>query len=215
LHIKKRFLVEAFWPRFLPIQETIQKILKSGIIGKTTMLCAHIGGAIDHQDRITNPSLAGGALLDIGLYPISFALLCFGNNVSDVSGIADISKTGVDIQDNITLRWEDGKMAALSCSCRAHTDKTGTIWGTQGYVIVDNINNPKTVTIYNSNHEIVTTHYAPEQISGYEYEIMAAMQSIKEGKLECEQMPHKETIHVLEIADKLRSSWGVCYPFDN
>ncbi len=209
---KKVFITEAIWTRFMPSREMIHDLLESGIIGKPMTLTANLGYIIAHKERIAEPALAGGALLDIGLYPLNFALMVFGNDFDKITSTAILSDKGVDMQNSITLSYRTGEIAVLNSTALALSDRQGIISGDKGYMIVENINNCEKIRIFNTERQEIKCVEVPQQITGYEYEVEAAMRAIKEGKLECEEMPHEETIRVMEIMDELRKEWGVIYP---
>ena len=79
---------------------------------------------------------------------------------------------------------------------------------------MDNVNNPQQVAIYNPDHQLVKMYDCPPQISGYEYEVQACLNALRKGTIECAEMPHKETLAVMRLLDKLRKEWGVAYPAD-
>lgn len=209
---KKVFITEAIWTRFMPSREMIHDLLESGIIGKPMTLTANLGYIIAHKERIAEPALAGGALLDIGLYPLNFALMVLGNDFDKITSTAILSDKGVDMQNSITLSYRTGEIAVLNSTALALSDRQGIISGDKGYMIVENINNCEKIRIFNTERQEIKCVEVPQQITGYEYEVEAAMRAIKEGKLECEEMPHEETIRVMEIMDELRKEWGVIYP---
>lgn len=105
-------------------------------------------------------------------------------------------------------------MAILNSSLRVLSDRMGVIYGTKGYLVVENVNNFETIRVYNASRELVETHIRPEQISGYEYQIEASGEAIRNGWTECPQMPHKATLDVMRVMDELRRQWGIRYPFE-
>ncbi len=209
---KKLLLAEAIWTRYMPSRQYINEVIASGIIGTPHTLTANLGYVIADKPRIIEPSLAGGALLDLGVYPINFALMAFGDDIESITSTALLSNTGVDLQNSITLKYKDGKMAILNSTTLALTNREGVISGDKGYMVVENINNCERIRVFSNERKEIKSLMMPEQISGYEYEVTACMKAIQEGKLECEEMPHVETLRVLEIMDQLRKEWGVSYP---
>lgn len=209
------FITEAIWTRFMPSRTMINELLASGIIGKPVTLTANLGYVIAHKERIAEPALAGGALLDIGLYPINFAMMVFGDNIEKITSTAILSDKGVDLQNSMTLSYKTGEMAVLNSTALALTDRQGIISGDKGYMVIENINNCERIRVYNTNREEIKCLEVPEQITGYEYEVTASIRAIKEGRLECEEMPHAETIRIMEMMDELRKEWGVYFPGEN
>lgn len=157
------------------------------------------------------PELAGGALLDVGVYPINFASMVLGENLKAVQSSA-IFEGGVDILETIIMNFEGNKMATLQSGVREISDRMGSIFGTKGYIQVQNINNPEKITVFNQNHEETASYFPPKQITGYEYEVRACKKALEEGKIECPEMPHAETVRIMEIMDGLRKSWGYEIP---
>lgn len=209
---KKLLLTEAIWTRYMPLRKTLDEVLASGIIGVPHMLTANLGYVINHIPRLVDPALAGGALLDVGVYPINFALMAFGSDIERIESTAILTDRGVDAQNSITFVYKDGKMAVLNSTMMAQTDRLGIISGSKGFLIAENINNCERIRVLDLNRKEVACYEAPKQISGYEYQVSSCINAIKQGKLECEEMPHRETLRVMEIMDSLRKSWGVIYP---
>ena len=211
---EKVFITEAMWVRYLPMLQTIRAELADGAIGTPTMLTANLGYLISEVPRLQRPDLAGGALLDVGVYPINFARMIFGDRIVEISSACTYTDSGVDEQDSITLIYEDGRVAQLAASMLGLSDRRGTIYGTKGFMVIENINNFESLTVYDTGYRPVKKIERPEQISGYEYEVEACICALSEGKLECEEMPHSETIRVMELMDALREEWGVKFPFE-
>ena len=211
---KGLLLTEAIWTRYMPMRMTINKVIRSGIIGNPTSLSANLGYPLEHIKRMTRPELAGGALLDLGVYVLNFASMVFGDEIKGI--VADCIKydSGVDAQETIMLSYADGKMATLYATMLAQTDRRGLINGTGGYIEIENINNYESLRVYNLDRRVIAEYAAPVQITGYEYEIQSAMQAIAEGRVECPEMPHYETIRMMQLMDSLREAWGIRFPFE-
>ncbi len=209
---KKLLLTEAIWTRYMPLRKTLDEIIASGIIGNPSILTANLGYVINHIPRLIEPSLAGGALLDVGVYTLNFALMAFGNDIERITSTAVLTDKGVDAQNSITLVYKDGKMAVLHSTMMSQTDRQGIICGSKGYIVAENINNCERIKVYDLSRKEIACYEAPKQITGYEYEVSACIRAIGEGKLECEEMPHSETIRVMQLMDSLRKEWGVIYP---
>ena len=209
---KGLLLAEAIWTRYMPSRKMIDDILASGVLGKVTSLTANLGYILPHVERMQNPELAGGALLDLGVYPINFALMAFQGEVEKIDATAIMSPKGVDWMNSITLSFADGKMAVLHSDMLAQTDRQGVISGDQGYLEVQNINNCEEIRVYDLNRKMTARYQAPEQINGYEYEVMSCKKAIEEGKYECPEMPHSETLRVMKILDHIRRQWGMVFP---
>lgn len=213
---KKRnvLVAEAMWTRYMPSKVLIRKIVEDGMIGDLSSLEANLGYPVSHLERMQQPELAGGALLDLGVYPINFAFAVFGSNYQSVTSTAVLNEYGVDRKNSITLLYPDGKMAVLHSNYEVRTNRLGAVYGSKGYLEIQNINNCEEVRVFDSNGQCIERMPILGQISGYEYEVAAAFRAIEEGKTECEEMPHAETLRVMKLMDELRKSWGVSYPCD-
>lgn len=209
---KGLLLTEAIWTRYMPMRKKLDEILASGVIGKPSSLYATLSYPIMDKERIHEPSLAGGALLDIGVYPINFASMVFGDDVKEVKASAVLTDKGVDGIIQINLIYRDGRMAVLHADANSASNREGAIYGEKGYIMVQNINNCEGIRVYNKNHELIAEYETPKQISGYEYEVEACMEAMEKGALECPQMPHSETILIMELMDSIRKQVGVIYP---
>lgn len=211
---KNVFAAEAMWVRYMPMLTTIQGILNSGIIGDPTMLTANLGYMISDKKRLTDPELGGGALLDLGVYVLNFAAMMFGKEIERMDSSCVLTSTGVDASESITITYKDGRMAVLNCTMNGLSDRRGVVYGPKGYIVIDNINNFASVTVYDANDKAVKSLKAPKQITGYEYEVSSCMEAIEKGEKECWEMPHAETLRIMKQMDELRAQWGVVFPFE-
>lgn len=207
------FVSEAIWTRFMPMRYSLDSLIAGGVIGSITSLTANLGYSLAHVERLVKPELAGGALLDLGVYTINFALMTFGSNIKDIRSACVKNEYGVDSYNSIIMTFEDGKTAVLHSNMLANTDRRGIIYGNKGRIEFDNINNCEGISVI-LNDGPVSRYETPGQITGYEYEVTASLKAISQGKTECAEMPHSETIRVMEIMDGLRSEWGIKYPFE-
>ena len=206
------FIAEAIWTRYMPAKDMIQEILESGIIGKVSTLTANLSYPISHKERIMQPELAGGALLDVGVYGLNFALMHFGTGIERVESSVMMTKTGVDGMESITLFYKDGRMAVLTHGIYGRSDRRGIFYGERGYIVVENINNPQSISVYDTEDRLIQHTVVPEQISGFEYEVRECMESIRAGEKESHSMPLDDSITVMELMDELRKQWGLIYP---
>ncbi|MCH5250200.1 MAG: Gfo/Idh/MocA family oxidoreductase [Lachnospiraceae bacterium] len=209
---KDVLVTEAIWTRYMPSRKIINDLLAEGIIGEIKTLTANLDYAISNKERIIRPELAGGALLDVGIYTLNFALMHFGNNIVDKHSVVHMTNTGVDGQNVMVLSYEDGSMANLTSGIYGLSDRQGVFYGSKGWMVVDNINNPLRADVYDSNSNLLKTVTMPEQINGYEYEVLETIDCIKKGLRECPSMKHEDTLEVMSIMDEFRSEWGVLYP---
>ena len=210
-------LAEAIWTRYMPSRKMIDKIVSSGEIGEVTTVAANLGYRVDGNARMTDPALAGGALLDLTVYPLNFASMVLGNKIRRIAASMVPAATGVDGQDNVMIEYESGQMASLFSTMYAMTDREGQILGTKGFVTVENINNPQVIRVYASDgltRELTREIAVPEQITGYEYELLSCKRAIEAGALECPEMPHAETLELMHQMDEIRRQFGVVFPFE-
>lgn len=208
------FLTEAIWTRYMPSRRMIDDLIGEGSLGEVVSLTANLGYPLTHVERIMEPALAGGALLDIGIYPLNFASMVLGDEVEDVTSACVKTSTGVDAQSSIVLRYRDGKMATLHTTVLAATEQYGIIYGTKGYLIAHNINNIDRISLFGPDRSLRREITVPKQITGYEYEVEACRRALETGALECPEMPHAQTLRMMEQMDALRRDWGVRYPFE-
>lgn len=211
---KNVLITEAIWTRYMPSRKIIDDTIASGIIGTPRMIVADLSYNIEDKGRMTDPNLAGGSLLDIGIYPINFTSMVFGDDIKDISGTCTYTSTGVDCQDSITITYNDGRVAILSSSMQVNTHRLGMIFGSDGYIHCTNVNNVEKIEVFNGDHQLIKEVPIPPQVNGYEYEVLACKRVLEQGGLECEEMPHSETIKMMEWMDKLRNDWGIKYPFE-
>lgn len=212
---RKVFLGEAIWTRYMPFSKEISRLIhEKQVIGRPRMLTANLGYPIEDKERIRKPELCGGALLDLGVYPINLAFMLFGNAPERIVSCCAKNELGVDLQNNITFIYPQGEMAVMQTTACCANDRMGVISGDQGYLVLDNINNPQKAVAYGPDHEQTGVYTCPEQITGYEYEVLAAMDAIRKGAIEPEDMPHSETLRIMGLLDDLRREWGVVYPVD-
>lgn len=210
-------VTEAIWTRYVPMRGILDELLASGAIGTPRVLTANLGYTIYDKERIRRPELAGGALLDVGVYVLNFAAMVFGTQMVRMESSVRLMDTGVDMQESITLHYPDGRMAELMATAACNTSRRCWIYGDQGCVEVDNVNNPRRITLYaNANDPASVTRVidAPQQLTGYEYEVLACLRAMETGALECPEMPHSETLRMMRWMDTLRHSWGMRYPFE-
>ena len=206
------YVTEAIWTRYMPSRKMINELLESGIIGTPYTLTANLSYVIDGKQRIIDPALAGGALLDIGVYGINFALMHFGMKIERIESSVQMTNTGVDGAESITIFFEDGKMAVLNHSIYCRSDRKGIIHGDKGYMVVENINNPQRIAVYDTNDVLIKEMDVPKQISGYEYQVMETMECLMQGEKQSRSMPLEDSIFVMDVMDSIRAKWGLVYP---
>ena len=211
---RKVFLAEAIWTRYQPAVKMIRDLISSGRIGTPRLVTATLGYSMGDKARIMRSDLCGGALLDLGVYALNFARMFFPAEIVSIDGTCVKSKTGMDLTNAMTLVLKDGMLCNLQSSAQCVGDNIGVIAGTEGNLIIDNINNPQTITVNGPDRTYIETIRVPRQITGYEYQFLACRQALIDGLLEPREMPHKETLYIMQLMDGLRQKWDVRYPMD-
>ncbi len=209
---KGLFAGEALWTRFHPMKKKILELINDGAIGEVTSVTAEAGGFLTKVPRLTEPELAGGALLDIGIYPLNFASMMIGSEIERIDSSAVLTEKGVDAQNGFVITYKDGKMAILASSILSESSWSGVIYGTTGRIEADYILDIRKITVVNGDKRYEIN--SPKEISGFEFEVQAALDAIAQGKCETNEMPQSETLKMLGIMDGLREKWGVKYPFE-
>ena len=212
---RKLFLMEAMWTRFNPATVKVRELLAEEAVGEVTVMkaafCIKMPLSMKTMpwNRMYNPRLAGGALLDLGVYPLAYAQMVFGQNPARISGSAKMAWTGVDKTSEYHLDYGGGRSAELITSFVEERSRDVVITGTKGIIRVPNF--------HGADQFIVTrSGSAPETVqceaSGFEHEICEVHRCLREGLIESPGMTHAETLDVMRTADSLRALWGMKYP---
>jgi predicted dehydrogenase len=212
---KNLFLMEAMWTRFLPALAEVKRIIAAGEIGEVSQVVADFGFAASFgpEHRVFNPDLGGGALLDLGIYPLSIAASLLGP-VRSVQAQAQIGPTGVDVQTGFTLRHEGGGMSVCSCSFLARTPGELTVSGTRGHVRMNTMfHRARTVTVALEDGSTRTVE-TPYLGNGYVHEALEAQRCFRAGLIESPGMTHDETLALMRVMDEIRRQVGVVYAAD-
>jgi dihydrodiol dehydrogenase / D-xylose 1-dehydrogenase (NADP) len=210
---KSLFLMEAMWMRFFPAMAQVRDWVRRGVLGDVRLVQADLGlyQPFDPEHRLFNPELGGGALLDLGIYPLSFATMVLGFP-ERVEGHAHLGHTGVDELDTILLAYENGASAVLACTTRAYKPREAFVVGTKGYIRVHDVFlHPECLTLDMRGEEPLTMSY-PFASNGYIHEVEEVHACLTSGRTESEIMPLDETLGLMELMDGLRAEWGVAYP---
>ena len=209
----KLFLMEAMWTRFLPCIVKLNELLDKGILGEIQHFKADFGikRELDPKGRLFNPDLGGGALLDLGVYPISFARMIYKQSPSRIKSSAYIGETGVDEKSCYLFEYENGQTAMLSSSNRLIMPHNASIFGTKGYLEIPNFYQPSKMILKLEGKEKKTIEI-PFKSTGYNYEAREVMSCLNAGKIESEIMPLDETLEIMKTMDILRSQWYFKYP---
>jgi len=213
-HKKGVFITEAIWTRYMPLSLKVKELIDTGEIGRPRLLDASLCYQMLQKQRILKPELCGGALLDLGVYCLNFARMYFGADI--VSTVSSCTKfdTGMDLHDSIVLNYRDGRVANLQASAACLCRRQGQICGEDGYIVVDNTNCPERVAVYH-DYKVTAEFFPPaEQVTGYEYQVLASKDAMERGLIESPYMPHQETLDIMKQMDALRKEWGIRYPMD-
>ena len=209
---KNLYVAEAIWTRYMPSRKMIKDIIDSDRIGEVKSITANLGYTIIQKPRISEPSLAGGALLDVGVYPLNFTLMAMeGTPVSTLTGTCVKTEKGVDERSFINITFKSGAQASVYSEACCVTDRKGIIYGTNGHIEVTNVNNPEKIEVFSGdrNPVLLETIEITHEVNGYEYELLSAANCIAEGKIEDPHMPWSETLRVLTYTDALREIWKI------
>ena len=211
---RKVFLAEAIWTRYQPVVGMMRDLIASGRIGTPRLVTATLGYSMGDKPRIMRPDLCGGALLDLGVYALNFVRMFFDADIVSIESQCVKSQTGMDLTNAMSLVLSDGLLCNLQSSAACVGDNIGVIAGTEGNLIIDNINNPQQITVNGPDRTYIETIRVPQQITGYEYQFLACRQALIDGLLEPREMPLEETLYIMQLMDDFRKQWGVSYPMD-
>jgi predicted dehydrogenase len=210
---KNLFLMEAMWMRFNPAVNQVRRWVQDGLLGDIQLLLADfcLALAYDPVHRLYNPDLGGGALLDLGIYPLSFAAYMLGIS-QNITGHAHLSPDGLDILDTYHLAYENGATASLACGLGFYKPIEAFIAGNKGYVKVhDRFYQPDRLTLHLDGQD-PQEFKIPYRGKGYVHEIEEVHACLREGRTESKIMPLDETLELMRLMDRLRAAWGVVYP---
>jgi predicted dehydrogenase len=204
---KKLLVAEAIWTRYMPMRKTMDEVLAKNMIGDVRALSANLAYPVYTIERLAEKNLGGGALLDIGVYPINFALMHFGDKIKKIETTVVPYTTGVDAMGNINLIYDDGKIAFLQFGMTYRSDRRGIVYGDKGYIEFLNINNCEGIRVYDVNDTLIASFETPLQLTGFEYQVDSCRKAIESGQVECPEMPHVEIITAMETMDAVRTIW--------
>ncbi len=212
---KKIFLMEAMWTRFIPIMGKVRELVKDGAIGDVRMVMADFGfqAGFDPKSRLFDPALGGSALLDVGVYPISFASMLLGTP-EHVTGTAHLAPTNVDDNAGMLLRYPKGEIAVLATTVNVNTPQRATILGTGGRIEIHPPFWIPKALILSRNGQADELIELPYEGNGYNYEAQEVERCMAQGLTESPIMPLDETLAIMKTMDDLRAQWGVKYPME-
>lgn len=207
---KGLFLMEGMWTRFYPAMYKLRELLAEGAIGELRMLQVDLGfcAGFNPQSRLFSPDLAGGSLLDVGIYCTSFSSMIFGEP-SEMVGLAEIGQTGVDEQAAWVFKYEGGQLAVCSSAVRTSTLHEAAIFGTDGMIRLPSLWwQPRKLNVKGEEMDFSFEGNA------FQFEAAAVGECLREGKTESDVMPIDESVAISRTLDTLREQWGVKYPME-
>jgi len=206
------FLMEAMWTRFLPHVAALRQVVERGEIGDVVRVEADFGGSPPYNptDPNFNPALAGGALLDLGVYPIAFAQDLLGTPTG-VTAVGTLAGTGVDVESTVTLDFEGRAQAIARSSFLADTPRTAVVIGTDGRIDVDpEFYAPTTFTV--TRRDGTRTRFEEPVDGGMQFEAAEVARCIAAGRTESPRVSWQSTLDVMRTLDAARGQLGVVYP---
>ena len=208
-------VLEAMWTRWLPHVVRMREIVSSGTIGEVRTVFADHNQFLpkDPLHRINNPELGGGALLDLGIYLVSFAWDFLGKPSSVYAISSPTASTGVDRQTAILLGYPDGQQAVLHTALDTAGPNTAAVLGTEGWIGVDTVfYNPTSFTVYDSAGTVIERYESDVPNRGMQYQAWEAERIIASGKLSGDVLSTSETVAIMETLDEIRAQIGLIYP---
>ncbi len=210
----KVFLMEAMWTKYLPVTGMVKQWINEKKIGNVKYIQASFGSLVNFNEdhRVFNLQKAGGALLDVGIYPLTYAIYMLGSLPEQVVSTAVIGRTNVDEQNVISLRFKEGALADLSSAITAETGNDAWIIGDKGKIFVPYFWKGEKAQRFSLDGELLETYSVPFLANGYEYEAEEVNKCIWEGKLESDIHSLSDTLNIITIMDQIREQWGLKYP---
>ncbi len=206
------FVMEAFWTKLIPVYREMERVIASGAIGEIRAVTATYGYTTARQARKFDAQLAGGTLLDIGVYAIGFACMVLGYEFDAVSSSLVMNPEGTDATDAILLR-KGSAVAQLTCAIGSGIPTYGAIYGTLGHIAIPEFKNPERITVCIDGQEPVE-YAAPFEVNGYEYEIREAQSCVAAGQTMSSLMTPAQSIAVMRIMDEVRRQNQLVFPFE-
>ncbi|MFR8317680.1 MAG: Gfo/Idh/MocA family protein [Catenibacillus sp.] len=208
------FFMENMVTRFLPTTHQVRQWINDGEIGEVRFVEGHFGFPAQGfpKSRWFNKDLGGGALLDVGIYPVNYATMILGYDIEDIQTMAYIGEAGTDEHHTITLSYRGGRrLASLSASVVSDTGNGAVISGEYGKIVIDHFTAGQRVVLYRNFKEPEVAFF-PHEVNGFEYSIREAAACIKDKELESSRLPWVVTLENMRIMDRIRKMWGLKYP---
>ena len=208
------FLMEAMWTRFLPTIVKTRELIAGGAIGKVLHFNAEFAfrAEVNPEGRLFAPAAAGGSLLDVGVYNMSFCSMIFQKRPDRIQSHLSIGSTGVDEAASVIVNYAGGQSASLYSAIRTNTSHDASIYGEDGYIKLPGYWHGDTVIL--KNNDGIQEFKLPFEASGFQYEAEEVMACLDSGLLESAIMPLDETLSVLQSLDKIRFDNNLRYPFE-
>jgi predicted dehydrogenase len=211
---KNLVVLEAMWTRFLPHMIRIREIIAEGTLGEVRTVFADHNQDLpkDPKHRINNPELGGGALLDLGIYPVSFAWDIFGEPVS-IQANAAKTATGVDRQTAIIFGYPDGQQAVLHAALDTRGPNRAVIIGTKGRIEIDAVwYTPTTFTVFDSEDAVIERFQQPVSQRGMQFQAWEVERLIRAGSWSSDILPARQSVAIMASLDEIRRQIGLSYP---
>ncbi len=208
--------MEALWTYFLPTILKAQDWIANGEIGEITHIKADFGFKAPYirEKRLFNPDLAGGALLDVGIYPLAFSLLFAQSSVVEINAFSTKSSTNVDFTNVYALKFENNVLADLSCSLAHQFRNDGVIYGTKGYIRLPMFWQSRSALLHYYDKEEPVAFDDNRVTNGYNFEAEEVNKLLLAGETESQVMPLSKSVELLSLMDKIRKKIGMRYPFE-
>lgn len=209
------FYMEAVWTRFIPMLSHVRQLIDDGVIGdvKTAQASFGIDVPFNSSHRLFDPELGGGALLDVGIYTITFAQWLMRTSPNQIAAVSQLGSTGVDVQTGLILKYPGGQVATLNASISSLSNHEAWIFGSKGSIKMTSFWQCEEITLnINNTKKIIAM---PHRVNGYEGEIEEVNQCIQANKIESDTFPWSESMAVMKIMDEARRQIGLRYPCES
>ena len=209
------FLMEAMWTRFMPILKDVRSRIESGKIGDVRLVSSTLGFTAEREpkDRLLNIELAGGTVLDLGVYNLAIDQFVYQRPPNSISAQAYIGETGVDECTSVIMNYGCGSLSMFTCTFLTTPLSQVEIYGSKGHIILHgNFFHPEVATIVTKAGK--ETIKRPSKLTGFEYQIEESQRCISEGKIESSLMTHQDSLDIMRLMDQIRSQIGVQYPWE-
>jgi predicted dehydrogenase len=210
----KVFLMEAMWSKFLPVNQEVKRWVMEKKIGEISRIHASFGfySEFNSNSRLYDPKTAGGALLDVGVYPLSYAIYMLGKLPDQVVSSAILGKSNVDEQNSILLHYKEGIIVNISSAITSDCGQDVVIIGNKGKIRIPSFWNARKAECFDASGKLVDTVSISFKNNGYEYEAEEVNRCLREGKMESDINSLTNTLDVMKIMDQVRADWGLVYP---